>query len=94
MEFSKKQIEYIANLARLKLTEKERKKFQKELSLILDWVDKLKEVDIEGIEPMSQVTGLENVMRKDKIKPSNIKEQILKNAPMRKGDYVKTKKPL
>ncbi len=94
MEFSKKQIEHIANLARLKLTEKEKRKFQKELSLILDWVDKLKEVDIKDVEPMGQVTGLENVIRKDKVKPSNTKEQILKNAPMRKGDYIKTKKPL
>ena len=63
---TKKQVEHVAKLARLGLTEKERKKFQKELSAILDFVEKLKQVKTDKVEPTAQVTDLENVSRPDK----------------------------
>ena len=96
MKLTTQQIQHIANLAYIELNEKEIEKFQKELSLILDWVEQLSEVDTNDIEPMGQVTGLCNVMRKDKVKSqiSNIKSQILKNAPMREDGYIKTRTPL
>ena len=94
---SKKQIEHIAKLARVELTEKEKKKFGKELSLILAYVEKLKKVNTSKIKDMVQATGLENVMREDeKIKSQKLKVQnnLLEQAPKRKGDYFQVPKIL
>ena len=70
---SKEEVEHIAKLARLGLTEKEIGKFQKELSLILDYVEKLKEVDVSKVEPTSHPLKVENVMRKDEVSKFNKK---------------------
>ena len=90
---TKEQVEHIAKLARLGLTDKEKEKFQKELSAILDFVEKLEEIDTSKVEPMTGGTNLVNVIRKDEIKPK-IKDQrvkILKNVPKREGDFIKVK---
>jgi aspartyl-tRNA(Asn)/glutamyl-tRNA(Gln) amidotransferase subunit C len=90
---TKKEVEHIAELARIKLTEKEKNKMTKELGAILGYIDKLKEVDTEGIEPIANITGLENVFRKDEpagagqVEPEN----LLKEVPARKDNYVKVK---
>jgi len=95
---SKKQVQHIANLARIKLTERENEKFTKELSSILDYVEQLKKVDTSKVEGISQIAGLESVVREDeqqKIKDRKEKiERILKQAPRRKGDYYKVPKIL
>lgn len=95
---SKKQVKHIANLARIGLTEKEIEKFQKELSSVLDYVEKLKEVDASKVEPLAQVTGLKNVIREDETikndKRSEIRNKLLKLAPDRKSDYFKVPKIL
>lgn len=62
---SRKEVQHIAGLARLGITPKEEEKFRKELSLILGYVDKLKKVDVSGVEPTSHPLQIENVMRKD-----------------------------
>jgi len=62
---SEKEVKHIAKLARLGLTGKEIKKFQKELSSILDYFEKLKEVDVSKIEPTSHSIRIENVMKED-----------------------------
>ncbi|MFH1181103.1 MAG: Asp-tRNA(Asn)/Glu-tRNA(Gln) amidotransferase subunit GatC [bacterium] len=62
---SKQEVQHIAKLARLGLTEKEIEKFQKDLSQILNYVEKLKEVDVEEIEPTSHSVVVENITRKD-----------------------------
>ena len=64
---TKKEVEHIAKLARLGLTDKEIEKYQKELSSILDYIEKLKEVDTKDVEPTSHSVKLDNVMREDKI---------------------------
>ena len=61
------QVEHIAKLARIELTEKEKGKFSKELSSILDYIDKLNKVDTENIRAIQQITGLETVMREDEV---------------------------
>lgn len=68
MKFDKKEIKHIAGLARLELTENELKKYGKELSNILNWIDQLKEVDTIDVDSTSQVTGIENIFREDVIK--------------------------
>ena len=66
MQLSKEEIKYIANLARLELTEEELEKYGGQLSAVLDYIDQLKEVDTAGVEPTAQVTGMKNIFREDK----------------------------
>ncbi len=68
---SKKNIEHVAKLAKLDLTPQETKKFESQLSEIINYVSQLSDVDTSGIEPTSQTTGLKNVTRVDEIKPQD-----------------------
>lgn len=86
---NKKEIEHIASLARLGLEEKEKDKFKEQLSQILDYVKQLQKVDTKGVEPIAQITGLENVEREDKVESGDFKEKLLKLAPDREGDHFK-----
>lgn len=92
---SKEQVKHIAALARLSLSEKELKKFQKELSAILDFVEKLNKADTGKAEPIKQVSGLKNVMREDNVKKiegqRDFRKKFLENAPATKGGYLKVK---
>jgi aspartyl-tRNA(Asn)/glutamyl-tRNA(Gln) amidotransferase subunit C len=91
---TKKEVQHIANLARLGLNEKEIEKYQNELSSILDYIEKLKEVDISKVEPNIHPLEVKNVTREDKEK-SKIKNQISKRllelAPETKEGYLKVK---
>lgn len=78
-------------LARIELREEEIEKFQKDLGIVLDYVEELKKVDTEGLEEISQVTGLQNVQRPDKPVLTENREEILKNAPEVKDGYYKVK---
>lgn len=91
---SKEQIEHIAKLARIELTEKEKEKFTKELSSILNYVEKLNKVETKNIESIKQITELENVIRNDEsgIKNQETRNKILKQVPKRKGDYFQVPK--
>lgn len=73
-------VDHVAKLADLPLTGEEKKKFEGQLTEILDYIGKLNEVKTEGVEPTSQVTGLENVTREDQATPSLPQEEVLKNA--------------
>lgn len=73
-------INHIAKLANLKLSLDEEAKFATQLSSVLDYINKLNELDTADVEPTSQVTGLENVMRKDKAAPSLSQQEALSQA--------------
>lgn len=91
---SEKEVLQIAKLARLGLTKSEVKKFKRELSKILDYIEKLKEVDIKDVEPMSHSIKMENIMREDE-KSSKFKVQspkLMELAPETKNGYLKVKK--
>lgn len=89
---TKEQVKHVASLAKLSLSEKEIKKFQKQLSDILDYVEVLKEVDTTQVEPTSQVTGLENVIRDDKKTQAPLSSQEAQsNASDTHQDYFKIK---
>lgn len=94
MQLSKEEIQHIAKLARLELTEAELEKYGGQLSAVLNYIDQLKEVDVKGVEPTAQVTGLENVLRKDKIKDWDEKEieEALADAPEREERFIKVKR--
>lgn len=89
----KKEVEHIAKLARLDLTASEMKKFQKELSLILDYIKLLKTIDISKVKPTSYSRLIKNVTREDKAK-KQLPEVILRlveAAPRVKKGYIKVK---
>ena len=81
MSISKENIEHIASLARLSLTEEEKELFGLQLSSILDYMEKLNELDTTDVEPTSHVLPLNNVMRDDISGPSIQREDALMNAP-------------
>jgi aspartyl-tRNA(Asn)/glutamyl-tRNA(Gln) amidotransferase subunit C len=85
----------LARLARLDLTEDEIKEFSAELSDILQYVEQLQNVDVEGLKPTNQVTGLTNVTREDEIKDYGYKtDDLLSNVPEQKGHQIKVKRML
>ncbi len=90
---SKKEVEHIAKLARLGLTEEKITKFQRELSKILDYIEKLKEVDISKVEPTSHSILVENIMRIDEPKKEKIEigKKLVEMAPEKKAGFLKTK---
>ncbi|MFA5318516.1 MAG: Asp-tRNA(Asn)/Glu-tRNA(Gln) amidotransferase subunit GatC [Patescibacteria group bacterium] len=96
MKLDKKEIKKIAELARLELTDKELETYGSQLSDILGYVDQLQEVDVAGVEPTAQVTGLENIMREDKAEewPEDEVKASLGQAPESEGRYVKVKRVL
>ncbi|HEA47149.1 MAG TPA: Asp-tRNA(Asn)/Glu-tRNA(Gln) amidotransferase subunit GatC [bacterium] len=91
-KITKKDVEYVAKLARLKLSEKEKEKFTKQLDQILKYVDKLNELDTKKVKPTSHVLPLKNVFREDKIKKSLEVEKTLENAPEKARGFFKVPK--
>ncbi|HEY5976807.1 MAG TPA: Asp-tRNA(Asn)/Glu-tRNA(Gln) amidotransferase subunit GatC [Solirubrobacterales bacterium] len=75
------QVLHVAKLARLRLSEEEVERMTGELSGILDHVDRISALDLEGVEPTSHVIELENVLRPDEPRPSWPREKILEPAP-------------
>jgi len=84
------QVKHVAKLANLNLRENEISKFQKELSDILNYFDKLQEVDTENVEITSQVTGLKNVFHSDDVVEQRMlsQKQALANASHKKDGYI------
>lgn len=83
----------MAKLARLGLSSQEKSKFTEELSAILDFVEKLNEVKTDKIEPTAQVTGLENISRRDKARKKTEKEtqKLIDLAPETENRHIKVK---
>ena len=75
------QVLHVARLARLELTEDELERMAGELSTILDHVERMNELDLDGVEPTSHVVALENVLRPDDPRPSWPREAVLEPAP-------------
>lgn len=75
------QVLHVARLSRLALSEDEVETMARELSGILEHVDRISELDLEGVEPTTHVVGLENVLRRDEPRPSWPREQMLEAAP-------------
>lgn len=84
-------VPHVAKLANLPLKPEEEKKFEKQLSEILNYVEKLKKVDTKNVETTSQATGLENVTREDEAKPSLTQEEALLNAKSQHNGFIKVK---
>ena len=90
MKLTDKDIKQLAQLMKLDLNDKEVEKFRGEISSILEFVGKLKEVDVSGVPEVGQVTGEQNNWRKDTVVESEATpEDLLNAAPERKDDYIK-----
>ena len=74
-------IEYVGILAKLELSGEEREQAKKDMGSMLDYIDKLGELDTTGVEPMSHVFPVDNVFREDVVTNGDMREDILKNAP-------------
>jgi len=82
-------IEYVGILAKLELSAKEREEAKKDMGRMLDYIDKLGELDTEGVEPMSHIFPVNNVFREDVVTNGDTRDEILKNAPKEKdGMFV------
>jgi len=81
MKLTRKNVEHVALLARLRLTEQEIELFATQLTKILGYVEKLNELDTDQVEPLFHVVSLHNVFREDKVTPSLPLEKALQNAP-------------
>jgi aspartyl-tRNA(Asn)/glutamyl-tRNA(Gln) amidotransferase subunit C len=87
------QVLHVARLARLSLSEDEVERMSSELSTILDHIEKISELELEGVEPTSHVVELENVLRPDEPRPSLPREQALANAPDEAGGDFRVPSP-
>jgi aspartyl-tRNA(Asn)/glutamyl-tRNA(Gln) amidotransferase subunit C len=88
------QVRKVAKLARLQLTESEIEEFTGQLGAILGYVEKMNELDTDGVEPLAHCLPIGNVFRDDEIKPSLGTDRILANAPERDGPFFKVPKIL
>ncbi len=92
MKIDKDLILKLEHLSKLQLTEEERKNMIGDLNNILKMVDKLNEIDTEGVEPLTYMTEAVNVFREDEIKNQLSREEALKNAPKTDGKFFQVPK--
>jgi aspartyl-tRNA(Asn)/glutamyl-tRNA(Gln) amidotransferase subunit C len=83
------EVEQVARLARLTLSDAEKERMRRELDGILSYIDKLRAVDTEGVPPTSHAVPMTNVMREDEPVPSLPQEDMLANAPDRNGEFFR-----
>ena len=89
------EIERVAKLAQIGVTDAEAKSLAGELEAIVGFVEQLQAVDIEGIEPTDQVTGLESVLREDEVRSAvQTRQELLANTPQSKDGYIVVKRVL
>ena len=91
-KISLEDVEHVARLARLDLGPEEKERMRRELDGILSYIDKLRAVDTDAVEPTSHAVPLTNVMREDVMEPSFPQAEMLANAPDRSGDLFRVPK--
>ena len=94
MKITKNEVDYVARLARLELSDEEKERFTGQLESILEYINQLNRLDTTDVVPTSHVLPLKNVWREDTMKPcpSDVREALLANAPEREGNFFKVKK--
>jgi aspartyl-tRNA(Asn)/glutamyl-tRNA(Gln) amidotransferase subunit C len=92
MSITKEQIKHLAHLSRLELNDSELDSMQGDMEKILEFVAKIDELDLTGVEPLTQMSGSVDVMRTDEVLNMITKEQALKNAPDANSDYFRVPK--
>ncbi len=85
-------VEHVARLSRLALTDQEKERMRRELDGILSYIDKLRALDTAGVPPTSHAVPMTNVMREDEPRPSLPQDEMLANAPERSGEFFRVPK--
>jgi len=80
VQIDSKMVEYVAELAKLRLNDEEKELMAEDLSKVLGYMDVLNSLDTTDVEPITHVFGVENVFREDVVQPSFDRDEILKNA--------------
>ena len=88
-EINEDSVKHIAKLARLSLNDEEIKKFAHDLSEVVSYVEQLKELDTEGVEPMVGAVELLKELRVDQVKESGLRDEMLKNTPDSEDTAIK-----
>ena len=91
MPLTPEEVRHNARLARVGLSDDEVYRFQSQLSQILEYFERLQEVDTENVPPTAHTLAMHNVMRDDEPHPSIDKEEVLANAPQREGDHFRVR---
>ena len=94
MKIDRALLDKIAHLSRLEFEEKDAEKMMKDMTAIVDWVEKLKEVNTDGVEPLTTMSHEINVLREDEVKDHLPHDLALKNAPKKDDDYFRVPKVL
>ena len=94
MIIDKEQIEHLANLARLGISETEKQKYAEQISSILDYFTQLKELDTTDVEPLAHVFDLKNITQEDQVKKVFSEDAVLAEAPKLEKKQVKVKSVL
>ena len=89
MKITMKEVEHVARLARLELTDEEKERMRAQLDSILTYIDKLNELDTSAVEPTSHVLPMMNIFRDDEVRPSLSQEEALANAPDRQDLFFR-----
>jgi aspartyl-tRNA(Asn)/glutamyl-tRNA(Gln) amidotransferase subunit C len=92
MEINKEMVDKLAHLARLQFTEAEKTAIQKDLQKMIQFVEKLNELDTTGVAPLLHMSDRVNVLREDEVKGSIDRMEGLKNAPLQDGEFFKVPK--
>ena len=92
MEVTSEMIDRIAHLARLKFSDEEKTALRTDLERMIEFVEKLKEVNTTGVEPLLHITDAVNVLREDEVRQTISKEDALLNAPVTDGNFFKVPK--
>ncbi|HUS82567.1 MAG TPA: Asp-tRNA(Asn)/Glu-tRNA(Gln) amidotransferase subunit GatC [Dehalococcoidia bacterium] len=91
MGLTRAEVEHLAKLARLGLSEEDEAKFEEQLSVILDHFDVLRQLDTEGVPPTAHTLPLENVLSPDEARPSLSPEDVLANAPKAEDGFFRVR---
>ncbi len=94
MNIDLKQIEQVASLSRIRLSDEEKDIFREQLTDILVYIEKLNELNTDGVQPMAYATSLKNVFRDDKQKSSFARQEILELSPSSANGFFKVPKIL
>lgn len=94
MKIDRPLLDKIAHLARLEFDEKDAEKMIRDMSAIVDWVEQLKEVDTEGVEPLTTMSSEINMLREDVVKEHLSHDRALLNAPKKDENYFRVPKVL
>jgi aspartyl-tRNA(Asn)/glutamyl-tRNA(Gln) amidotransferase subunit C len=94
MKIDRNLLDKIAHLSRLEIDEKDAEKTMQDMTAIVEWVEKLKEVDTTGVEPLTTMSFEINALREDKIRPHLAHDKALEGAPKADDDYFRVPKVL